>query len=121
MQVLPSVRSLILLSKTSEMLSDTSSFDCLFAEFDHFSKNICNTSVVCKYFENCLYLISLVKNLVRADRDGEFILHMKTVGDLLPLFMDVMVLTMQDMPHFTSSLCKFKNKTPIPLPAVLSW
>ena len=86
------------------MVSDTSSFDCIFSEFDHFIKNICNTSVVCKYFENCLYLISFLINLVRADRDGEFLLHVKTLVIFYHYLLDMMVLTMQDIAHFTSSL-----------------
>ena len=71
--------------KLNEMLADTS-FATLFTEFESFIQNICHISENCKYFENCLYLISLVKNLVRADRSGEFLLHVKTVGELLPLF-----------------------------------
>ena len=71
--------------KLNEMLAETS-FATLFTEFESFIQNTCHISENCKYFENYLYLISLVKNLVRADRNCEFLLHVKNVGELLPLF-----------------------------------
>ena len=39
--------------KLNEMLADTS-----FTEFERFIQNTCHISENCKYFENCLYLIS---------------------------------------------------------------
>ena len=100
--------------KLNEMLADTS-FATLFTEFESFIQNTCHISENCKYFENCLYLISLLKNLVRADRNGEFLLHVKTVGELLPLFIGCDGI---NYVRYSTFYYEFEYETPSPIPAI---
>ncbi len=39
-----------------------------------------------KYWDTFLHLLTLLNNLIRADREGNWELHLQTLQDLLPLF-----------------------------------
>ena len=41
-----------------------------------------NVSVLGKLFK----IIETIKNLIKSEREGDFLLYMKPVGDLLPIF-----------------------------------
>ena len=59
----------------------------LLSAVDKFSNKCSVESEQCKYWENYLRIINTIKNLVRADREGDFLLHIKTVEELLPIFL----------------------------------
>ena len=40
----------------------------------------------CRYLEGFLYLVHLLKCIIRADRDGDWQLHLHTVQKILPIF-----------------------------------
>ena len=57
----------------------------LLDDFKTFIDLKCVKSEQCKYWQNALKMIGMVKCLIRADRDGDFLLHVSTVGNLLIL------------------------------------
>ena len=55
-------------------------------DFNEFLKTCEARSEVCKFLGILLYIISLVKNLVASDREGNWDLHVSTVADAIPIF-----------------------------------
>ena len=43
-------------------------------------------SEMCQYFENFLISTKSIKDLIRADRQADFLLHIEATKNLLPLF-----------------------------------
>lgn len=58
----------------------------LLNDFYAFVFSRCQESKMFRYWNNVLILISLVHNLIRADRTGDWNLHVKTLEKLLPIF-----------------------------------
>lgn len=56
------------------------------SRFEKFVKECEEKSELCKYWGNVSSIINLLKNLVHADREGDWELHVKTVESLLPIF-----------------------------------
>ena len=67
-------------------IKNTSGLSRLLDAFDTFSQKCKEKSEICLYFENYILIVETIKNLVRADREGNFLLHMKTVGELCAIF-----------------------------------
>ena len=55
-------------------------------DFNSFITKKNEDSQQCKYWDNVLRMIAVVKSLVKADRDGDFLLHVQAVGESLPIF-----------------------------------
>jgi len=53
---------------------------------DKFVKD-CSRSEQCKFWNGFLMIITMIKNFVKADREGDFLLHIKSLQDLCPIFM----------------------------------
>ena len=48
----------------------------------------CNeNSEQCKFWNNIRYIVGVIKNLVLADREGDFLLSVKSIQDLCPIFL----------------------------------
>ena len=48
---------------------------------------LCNeNSEQCKFWKNFRYIVGVIKNLVLADREGDFLLSVKSIQDLYPIF-----------------------------------
>ncbi|KAJ8039008.1 hypothetical protein HOLleu_16589 [Holothuria leucospilota] len=58
----------------------------LFSNFDQFIDDARSSNETFKYWDTFIYLIQKVENLVRADRDGDWALHLQAVQALLPIF-----------------------------------
>lgn len=58
----------------------------LFSNFDQFIDHARSTNETFKYWDTFIHLIQQVENLVRADRDGDWALHLQAVQALLPIF-----------------------------------
>ena len=58
----------------------------LFAEFDVFSLRCTQQSEICLFWKNFLKIVETIKNLIKSEREGDFLLYQKSVGDLLPIF-----------------------------------
>ena len=58
----------------------------LLKDFDAFSVRCTQQSEMCLFWENFLKIVETVKNLIKSEREGDFLLYQKTVGDLLPIF-----------------------------------
>ena len=58
----------------------------LMEAFENFSLKCSERSEMCRYWETFIKIVDILKKLIRADREGDFLLHVKTVGELLPLF-----------------------------------
>ena len=52
-----------------------------------FEDDCSSKSKQCKFWSNYLTIISMIKNLVRSDRDGDFLLHIKSIQDLCLVFL----------------------------------
>ena len=57
-----------------------------FSDFDHCIDVAKNSNETFKYWGTFIYLMQKFENLVRADRDGDWVLHLQTVQALLPIF-----------------------------------
>uniref|UniRef100_A0ABD2X8Y1 Uncharacterized protein n=1 Tax=Trichogramma kaykai TaxID=54128 RepID=A0ABD2X8Y1_9HYME len=55
--------------------------------FNEFVKVSCSESELFKYWNNVLLLINLLFDLIRADRTGNWLLHLDTVEKLQPIFL----------------------------------
>ena len=55
-------------------------------DFNNFMEKKTSESQQCKYWSNVLRMMSTVKLLIKADRDGNFLLHINAVGEVLPIF-----------------------------------
>ena len=60
--------------------------DQLLTDFQNFISARCNESELFQYWNNVLILICLMHNLIRADRTGDWHLHLQTVEKLQPVF-----------------------------------
>lgn len=58
----------------------------LTSDFRNFVLTRCKESDLFNYWNNILVLIGLVQNMIRADRTGNWILHLNTVEKLQPIF-----------------------------------
>ena len=58
----------------------------LFRNFDHFTDDANSSNETFKYWDTFIYLIQHIENLVHADRDGYWTLHVQAVQALLPIF-----------------------------------
>ena len=56
------------------------------SEFDAFVLDCLQRSELCRFFEELLHSIRILKNLIAADRNGDWNGHLQAVQDLLPLF-----------------------------------
>ena len=65
---------------------ETSSLDKLLTDLDTFTKSCTEKSEMCLYWENFIQIMQTIKNLIRSDREGDFLLHIKTVGELCSIF-----------------------------------
>ena len=54
--------------------------------FNKYRKEGCNLSETFKYWDTFIALVALLRNLVRADRDGDLNLHLNTIQSILPYF-----------------------------------
>ena len=52
-----------------------------------FYKDCGSRSEQCKFWNGFVRIIDMIKNLIKADREGDFLLHMKAIQDLCPIFM----------------------------------
>ena len=55
-------------------------------DFSIFTEKCKNTLQICYYFEHFLYMVSLLKQLIAADRNGNWESHLQTVQRILPIF-----------------------------------
>ena len=58
----------------------------LCSDFKQFIEELCNKCETAKYWNTFIEMVSLIKDLIRADREGDWELHLYTVQRLLPLF-----------------------------------
>ena len=58
----------------------------LFRNFDHFIDDTNSRNETFKYWNSFIYLIQQIENLVYADRDGDWTLHLQVVQALFPIF-----------------------------------
>lgn len=58
----------------------------LLSEFRDFVVKRCKESELYNYWNSVVILINLMQNLIRADRTGDWDLHLETVEKLLPIF-----------------------------------
>ena len=58
----------------------------LLSEFNEFVESRCQESELYNYWNNVLILITLMHNLIRADRTGDWLLHVETVRNVQPIF-----------------------------------
>ena len=58
----------------------------LLNDFDAFSEECTHKSEMCLYWENFFKIMETIKNLVKSEREGDFLLYEKTVGEMCPLF-----------------------------------
>ncbi len=58
----------------------------LLYDFENFRKKRMEHSETFAYWDGFIQLVQRLKNLIRADREGNFVLHLDTVQDILPLF-----------------------------------
>ena len=73
--------SLIKKLKTDKQVND------FLTKVDAFLEECSQVSEQCKYYNNFLKIMSRIQNLVRADRTGDFMLYIKTIRELLPIFL----------------------------------
>ena len=91
----------------------------LLDDFKTFIDLKCMESEQCKYWQNALKMIGMVKCLIRAERDGDFLLHVPTVGNLLILFAGFDGLHYLRCGSFYYETKIIKNNTPLPLSTFL--
>ena len=53
---------------------------------EKFEDNCAAKSEMCQYFLNYLKCMRLIEDFIRADRQADFLIHIKAVKELLPLF-----------------------------------
>ena len=70
-------------AKLTKFINESSS---LVEDFQDFLNRKNARSETHKYWDTFLNLLTLLNNLIRADREGNWELHLQTVQDLLPLF-----------------------------------
>ena len=54
--------------------------------FQNFQNEVCNLSETFQYWDRFIALVAILRNLVRADREGDWNLHLHTVQCILPFF-----------------------------------
>ena len=54
--------------------------------FDIFSSSCENMSEVCQYWEGFIEIVSILKALIAADREGDWQMHLQAMQNLLPVF-----------------------------------
>ena len=54
--------------------------------FKNFKNEGCNLSEIFQYWDRFIALVAILRNLVRADREGDLNLHLHTVQCILPFF-----------------------------------
>ena len=54
--------------------------------FQNFKNEGCNLSETFQYWNRLIALVAILRNLVRADREGDWNLHLHTVQCILPFF-----------------------------------
>lgn len=52
-----------------------------------FDETCASQSEQCQFWKNFRHIIEVIKNLVRADRDGDFLLSVKSIQQLCPIFL----------------------------------
>lgn len=55
-------------------------------DFSIFTKECKNASQICHYFEHFSHMVSLLKQLIAADRNGDWESHLQTVQSILLIF-----------------------------------
>ena len=58
-------------------------------EFETFSKTCSERSEICRHWDGILTLIGLLKDLVAADSEGNWEVHLQVIQKLLPVFFNV--------------------------------
>ena len=66
--------------KKLDHILNTFSVEKLLTAFNRFVSKRCSESEICIYWENVTTIISIIKNLVKSDREGDFLLNIKPVG-----------------------------------------
>ena len=69
-------------TKTMDEIMTKNSIEKLLLAYDSFYKACANVSEMCCYWKIFLRISKSITQLVRADREGDFLLHTKAVGDL---------------------------------------
>ena len=69
-------------SKTMDEIMTKNSIGKLLLAYDSFYKACANVTEMCRYWKNFLRISKSITQLVRADREGDFLLHTQAVGDL---------------------------------------
>ena len=54
--------------------------------FENFSSSCKNMSEMCQYWERFLEIVSILKALIAADREGDWQAHLQVMQNLLPVF-----------------------------------
>ena len=83
-----------------ENLINSNALQNFLEEFEKFSFECSEKSEICLYFENYLQIMKQIKNLIRADRKGDFLLHINSVGELCNVFTGEMVSTIKGVHRF---------------------
>ena len=81
--------------------------------FDKFSGECGSRSEQYMFWNHFLEIVNIIRILVRADREGDFPLHMKAIQDLCPVFLGCGSLNYQRYATFYFEQLKdLKNKMP---------
>ena len=70
-----------------ENLKCDSDVNKLLDAYKAFENQVVANSEQCRYLCNYQYIVQVIKNLVRSDRDGDFLLGVKSVQQLCPIFL----------------------------------
>ena len=74
-------------AESQKLLADFMKEGCRFVhDFAEFCKKYKAQSENFAYWNNCLNMVSLLKDLIRSDRIGNWTLHLQTVQRILPFF-----------------------------------
>jgi len=71
---------------TEKMNNVLASIPSILHDFKEFTEKRSSESELYKYWNNVLKMITLLRDLVRSDREGNWLLHVHTVQKLLPIF-----------------------------------
>ena len=80
-----SVASKDILKSQEKLEAFNTSSKEMMAEFDEFKTEQHTKSETYRYWDTYVEMVSLLKNLIRADREGDWELHLTTVQKILPI------------------------------------
>ena len=84
-------------------------------EFEAFCKQRAEQSEMCKYWDGLIKLASMLKNLIAADREGNWKGHLQAIQDLLPIFCESGSFNYQ---RYGSVYLEFMRKLPADYPII---